>query len=329
MKKNKIKEGALSQGIQSYDTSSSTTPTSSSSKKGEPIYVKAKDLSKSDVKTALKQIDRPVQVVETNNVLKPSKFNYLYVSEVKDATSGEISKPFTIAGKNYKMCRALDPENKIVLGVYSLDEVDENGAHKIYGIDEFEPLAKKSMEEVEKPMVSMPEQKDYSFEGYKHFIVNPEKRKIRKFKSVEELAKATMEEGEQYMGLQSFKKYIDEALFGKRKLKEQQPVGQAAPAPATGQQPQQTQGQKEPPAVTTMMKRVDKALPTTVYNDIKQNPAAQSFAIMDWIKRIGVPSNRANEIINFIRKSAEAQKKQPTPVTENRVIKVIKIKDIK
>ncbi len=357
-KKNKIKEGALSQGITSYDTSNSTSSSSTSSGVKKPVvYSTQQDLKKTT--DNLKGTDTNIVVQKENvgikadlsTVLKPSDFSYL--SEVKDSKTGEISKPFTINGKQYQMCRAVTPKREKVMAVYSLDERDESGKNILYNLQEFEEhVAKKAVDEVEEPETSEePEELDNTgsaptdskkpefFRGCKHFIVNTSNGKVKKFKTIGDLAKAHMEEGEKYMGIKEFKRYLDESLFGKRNLKEEEPLPNAAPAatPAQG-----TAVPTEPAVVTHLMDLIDKALPSDVYTNIKQNPNAQSAAIIAWLTRVGVPANKVNDIINSVRtlskqvpaKPATTPAPAPTqaaaPVSENRyIIKTIKVKDIK
>lgn len=342
-----INEGALNQGITSYQTSTTSPAASSTSggQKGSTINIKKQDLTNPEVQKGLSGIKNAnINVTEDEEgVLNPSNFHYL--SEVKDET-GQISKPFNINGKNYQMCRAKSSDGEKVTAVYALDEMDESGKNKIYGLDEFEQIAKKFVDESEKTTEESVEEpvktekkeevtkENPNFAGYKHFIVNSKTGKARKFKSIEELAKATMSEDEKYMGIKEFKKFVDESLFGKRNLKEQPTA--ATPAPAAGTPVENS-------AVTNMFKMIDRAVPSTAYQNIKQNPAAQYSAIADWIERIGVPQNKLNDIVSFIKNSVQKQQANPpaaapvasttttttaAPVNEVRVIKTIKKKDI-
>lgn len=148
-----------------------------------------------------------------------------YISNVKDKNTGDISKPFTVKGKTYQMCRAMTPTRDIVLGVYSHDEKDEDGTNIVYSTEEFEEnIAKKAVEEEMKPETSsikkpeMTEKTSPSLNlgDFKHFLVNLKKGKFRKFKNIEDLAKGNMSEEETYMNLGNFKKYFGETLFGKK-----------------------------------------------------------------------------------------------------------------
>ena len=248
--KTKIQEGALDVGIQSYQTSDSTgsstsssTPTSSTGpkstsgfKKNARVYTNPHNLKK----TLDNLKDKQVDVVITNENDKGDKTSPVkleYVSEVVDESTGENSKPFTINGKNYQMVRAMSPDKKVTMGVYAFDEQDESGNCKIYEVDEFENIAKSAINELgvqepegreavtlnpipEEKKTKEPKKETPSFEGFKHFIVNEKLGKVRKFKTIQELAKAQMTEEETYMGIKEFKNFIDSALFGRRKTKE-------------------------------------------------------------------------------------------------------------
>jgi len=299
MKNNLTEQNGVNTSMTNSSVNPSTTTNTVSNKKSPTVYVKRQDLKQ----TANDLRDTGATIMATNEDAKslniPGKLNYL--SEIKDA-EGNISKPFTINGKNYQMVRAYTPEGE-TMGVCSLDEIDENGDHMIYDTKYFEEnVVKKYFEPLEKapePMVAETdepsdggEQNSQFFEGHKHFIVNDKTHKVRKFKSIAELAKAHMDEGERYMGLKEFKKFLDETLFGKR----QKPIEEETPAPQPVQIPQ---------AVTHMFEMIDKALPKDAYNNIKQNPVAQEAAINSWVDRIGVPPDKLNNIIANLRNVAK------------------------
>lgn len=355
--KNKITEGALDVGIQSYpirskDGENKTTTTSTSKtiskstsgfKKNARVFTNPQNLKKT--LDTLK--DKEVDVVVTDGVKDKALSQLEYVSEVIDKNSGEISKPFTIAGKNYQMVRAMRPDRTVVMGVYAFDEMDESGNCKIYEVDEFEKIAinelgvqepegpeattlnpfpeknqelKEENEESEGPKETKP-----SFEGYKHFIVNEKLGKVRKFKTIQELAKAQMAPEETYMGIKEFKKYIDSALFGKRKMKEV--TGQAEVVPSNVVS-----------SIEKTMNLINTKLTSSILEKIQQNPVAQEQMILAFAKQIGVPANRLSQLINGIKGLAQEVKQQnpatsqgvtqqsATQVTERRIIKV---KDLK
>lgn len=367
--KNKIQEGALDVGIQSYPTSSksntsgvsksdnksdstSTSSTTSKStsgfKKGARVFTNQQNLKKTVDMLKGKDVD----VVVTDGVEEKGNTALEYVSEVIDESTGEISKPFTISGKNYQMVRAMGPDRAIVMGVYAFDEQDESGNPKIYDVNEFENIAKAAINElgVQEPegpeaatlnpypekdaeiketeeSTKKEEKKDMkpNFEGCKHFIVNEKTGKVRKFKTIQELAKAQMTPEETYMGIKEFKKFIDSALFGKRKMKEE-----AA-----------TQGEVVPQnvisSVEKAMNMVRTKLTPNIVKNIQQNPVAQEQMVLAFAKEIGVPANRLTQIINGIKGMAQETKQQAQhpatsqqstaqAVTERRIIKV---KDLK
>jgi hypothetical protein len=345
--KNKIDEGALDVGMQSYQTSS--TSSSSSNQKKPTVVVKKQDLQKT--MKDLKDTDANVMVTNENDV-PTAKPKFAYLSEVQDAKTGEISKPFTIGDKRYQMVRAINPNKEKVMGVYSLDETDDDGDNIIYDVKEFEEtIAKKAMAamaEEEAGDVSALEPNDGnvidepadevnphskadevdgpSFVGFKHYIVNRKTGKARKFKSIEDLAKAQMTEDEQYMGIKDFKKYVDEVLFGasKRQMKEVDTVASTTTATQTTATPLE---QKMIASAEKMMKMITEKIPTQVIQQIKTNHIAQREVILAFAELVGVPNNEIQKIIIGLKDMGRDFK--PAGVNESKIIKKIKVKDIK
>jgi len=161
------------------------------------------------------------KIMENNiDVIEPKDPETIkYLSNVVDSKTGEISKPFTISGKQYQVVRGVTPSQNVVMGVYCYDETDEQGENKIYPIQYFEEkFAKPAKDLIEGELVNQKESQtsnSLNLNEYKHFIVS-ESGKVRKYKTLEELAKANMQENEKYMGLSEFKKYVYERLFGQR-----------------------------------------------------------------------------------------------------------------
>lgn len=349
--KTKIQEGALDVGIQSYQTSdsagnSTSTSTSTSStgpkstsgfKKNARVYTNPQNLKK----TLDNLKDKQVDVVVTNENDKEDKtlpIKLEYVSEVVDESTGENSKPFTINGKNYQMVRAMGPDRKVTMGVYAFDEQDESGNCKIYDVNEFENIAKSAINElgVQEPegpeaatLNPVPEEKksketkkgdkNPSFEGFKHFIVNEKAGKVRKFKTIQELAKAQMSEEETYMGIKEFKKYIDSALFGKRKMKETTDEQEVVPANVMT-------------SVQKAMDLVKTKLTPSIIGRVQQNPIAQEQMIIAFSKEIGVSASRLSQLINGIKGLAQEAKPTQNPATGQQTVterRIIKVKDLK
>lgn len=332
-KTNNIKEADAP--VDTSSTTGGSLPSSSTSTAANPrgtIFVKAKDVKKTDIdKTIKKAREYKVDVKVVENTMKTENKKLDYLSEIIDSETGEVSKPFTIAGKNYQMVRAIKPNKEKVTGVYCLDELNEDGTNKIYEIGDFEEnIAKKYMNETgvaepEAPEQStlnpMDEKKDNpSFAGYKHFIVNEKSGKARKFKTIEELAKAQMGEGEKYMGVKEFKKFVDETLFGparKQNVSEVSPTGQETDTEMTAK------AQK-------LMAMIQKRIPEMVITSIKSNKLAQREVIAAFAEMIGVPRNGLAQLVTSIRDIAKPKTdKQQAPVSESKTIKVIKKKDIK
>lgn len=347
---NKIKEGALDVGIQSYPISSNDSEnktitqlnpktankSTSGFKKNARVFTNPQNLKKT--LDTLK--DKEVEVVVTDGVEDKVSKKLEYVSEVIDEGTGQISKPFTIGTKNYQMVRAMGPENKIVMGVYAFDEMDESGNCKIYEVDEFEGIAKSAINELGVQEPEGPEaatlnplndigeketkatkETNPSFEGYKHFIVNEKLGKVKKFKTIQELAKAKMDTEETYMGIKEFKKYIDSALFGKRKMKEETVQAEVIPSNITT-------------SIEKTMKLIGTKLTSSILQSIKQNPIAQEQMILAFAEQIGVPANRLSQLINGIKNLAQEVNQQNPSTSQQGVSQVsertiIKVKDLK
>ena len=272
--------------------------------------------------------DKPmVPVKEIDNVIQPQdKATIKYLSNVKDVESGQIAQPFNIGDKKYQMVRGVTPEKKIVLGVYSFDELNEDGSNMIYHVDEFENKVAKPMLETEK-LTTESENKSSESESlnlgeYKHFIVNEKNGKFKKFKTIPELAATTMLEDERYMGLQEFKKFFENRVFGAPKRKELAEVGM------TGQETDEEMTIK----AKKLMGLIQKRIPSNIIESIKTNKIAQREVIAAFAELIGVPRAGLTGLVQGIKDLAktgpQAAAQSQQPVTEN-VVKTIKKKDIK
>src|ERR1044072_529263 len=144
----------LNEDIFSSSSSSSSSPTSSSSSKdAATINVKKKDMNDPTLQKSISSIKgAQVNVIDEAGE-GPVKLDYL--SDIHDKSTGDISQPFTINGKNYQMCRAMNPKKEKVLGVYSIDESSDDN-HVIYEVDYFENNIVSGSLPVEKPSTDAP-----------------------------------------------------------------------------------------------------------------------------------------------------------------------------
>jgi hypothetical protein len=307
--KNKLKE---------LDTSMS----SSSSKDVPTILVKKNELGQT-IKNLKGQKVNILPVNEIDAVIEPQdRATIKYLSNVKDAETGQIAQPFNIADKKYQMVRGMTPDKNIVLGVYCFDELNEDGSNMIYHVDEFENKIAKPMLEMEK-LTTESENKSTQPESlnlgeYKHFIVNEKNGKFKKFKTIPELAATTMLEDERYMGLQEFKKFFENRVFGSTKKKALDEVG------LTGQESEEEMTIK----AQKLMAMIQKRIPTNIIESIKTNKIAQREVIASFAEMIGVPRNGLTGLVQGIKDLAKTGTQQQ-PVTENKIVKTIKKKDIK
>lgn len=168
-------------------------------------YAKNKDVN---IIPTNKKIDEQDGVIEPQD-----QATIKYLSNVKDINTGEISKPFTIGDKNYQMVRGVNPNNDVVLSVMCLDD------SMIYEVGDFEKnIALPMKEMLEKS--ELDEIKDLGLSEYKHYVVNEKKNSFKKFKTIQELVKHGLNEGEKYMSLKEFKKFYEGKIFGKKKIDE-------------------------------------------------------------------------------------------------------------
>jgi hypothetical protein len=270
------------------------------------ITVTADAMKNSQVSQAVQSANQKNVDIEIVDEGEKETKKLRYLSEILDEVTGDVSKPFTISGKNYQMVRALTPDRQKVMAVCSLDDVDEMGKNVIYDLQEFEEkIAKKSLgegmphhDDEDKTDVHPSGSSDWSkkdnvpsFEGFKHFIVNKKTGKARKFKSIEELAKAQMNEDEKYMSVKEFRKYVDETLFGSVKKNVVNEVG------LTGSETDEDMNIK----AQKLIKMINKRIPVAIIDQIKTNKIAQREVIAAFAELIGVPRNGLSSLISGLK----------------------------
>lgn len=272
-----------------------------------------------------------------------------YLSNVK-GEDGEVSKPFTIDGKNYQMVRGVTPSKEVVMAVYCHDDLNEGGENVIYSVEDFEtnianpaknkmgqalPLVNKA-----ETVAAIPKNEDAKPEPslklseYKHFVIDSKTGKVRKFKRAEELAKANMTETEKYMNLKQFKKHVDETLFGTKQRKTE--VNEAEPLP-------------EKPDVTMAIEQM--VIKMKPYMNKINEPIEKIQFLTKLFQMLQLDSSKLPMLMASIKKAGNAtfggqssSQTSQAAVTESKVItkneliesitpktvnKVIKIKDIK
>lgn len=275
---------------------------------------------------------------EEEAVIEPQdKSTIKYLSNVKDSETGEVSKPFTIGGKNYQMVRGILPSKEITMGVFCHDDMDEEGNNIIHPVDYFEgnianqinPLEQPNEEPINEPNMD-------TFEGYKHYFVNRNTNEVRKFKSIKELVTNQKLEEEDYMGVKEFKQHMNEKLFGTRRKTEM--LNEVVP---TGEENDEEMNIK----AKKLMTMIGKKIPSNIIDTIK-TPVAKREVIAAFAELIGVPRNglssllsglkdiankdQDTENVTFQKESIKLTKKQlEESLKPKTVIKTIKIKDIK
>ena len=113
-------------------------------------------------------------VTEDDAVIEPQdQATIKYLSNVRDPETNEVSKPFTIADKNYQLIRGIDASNEVVNAVMCIDD------NMIHTYEDFErdialPM-KERLDMQGADIQSSPdvqESSDDTYEGYKHYLVN-------------------------------------------------------------------------------------------------------------------------------------------------------------
>lgn len=253
--------------------------------------------------------DDSSSLFETDAVIEPQdKATIKYLSNVRDKNTSEVSQPFTIVNKNYQMIRGVHPTDGIVMAVYCLDDIDDEGNNIIHTIEEFEQnIALPMKERLEKTVTN-----DDTYRGYNHFFVNKKTNEIKKFRNIDEMLSCGKSEDEEYMPTSRFKKYMTEKLFGKRNRLTELDV-----EPVTGEEEDLSVKAKKMMSIIDSNQKLKTAI-----ESIKSNPKAQAEVIASFAELIGVPRTGLSNLVNQIKDTSK--------LNENRnVIKTIKVKDIK
>jgi hypothetical protein len=188
------------------------------------------------------------------------------------------------------------------------------------------------------------ESSDDTYEGYKHYLVNKQTNEVRKFKSIEEMISSNKLDEEEYMNVGRFKKHMNERLFGSSKKKVES-LNEVTP---TGEESDEEMNIKAKKLMDLIGKRIPQNIIKTITTPIAQREVIAAFAEL-----IGVPRNGLNKLIAGLKDMAKQQQGpaaqtgqvgQEQPITEkrvitknqlteslntNKVIKTIKVKDIK
>jgi hypothetical protein len=147
-----------------------------------------------------------------------------------------------------------------------------------------------------------------TYEGFKHYLVNKQTNEVRKFKTIEEILSCDRMAEEEYMGVSSFKKYMNERLFGARKRKEES-LNEVVP---TGEESDEEMNLK----AKKLMDLIGKRIPQNIIKTIT-TPVAQREVIAAFAELIGVPRTGLNNLIGGLK---DISKQPEQPVTENKVI---------
>lgn len=300
------------------------------------IEASAKDIKALKATNAVDK-DDVIKVIDDNNQkttvtedgsdeIKPiSKIKFL--SNIKDSKTGEVSKPFIIGDKKYQMVRGELPNKKIVVGVYCHDDKDDEGKNIIHPVDHFEKtIAKPILEKTKKdtsPSVDQNFIKHINLadlKNFKHFIVNIKTGDIiAKFKSVRDMVKSNKQLGpdEEYMTVKELKTFrIGNSLNNAKELQEEDDDFEGEMAEMS----------KVEADVAKLIDLITSKFSSSLAKI--NNPKEQAQFITRIAQEIGVPLNKLQSLVsNGINEAMERESLLEN--TNKRVIKTIKVKDIK
>jgi len=300
-------------------------------------------------------------MAENDTVIEPQdRATIKYLSNVKDANTGEISKPFTIADKNYQMIRGKSSNGEVVMAVYCYDDIDDNGENIIHSIEEFEQnIALPMKEQLETKNNINIDENDYDYAGderehydrenlmdflnltdllgYKHFFVNIKTGDVTsKFRNTKEMIKSGVKLGpdEDYMDVKQLKRFRFGDYF-KNDINEETPTD-------GNDGTNVTKMQSDVKKLTGLIKNKFSA-----YLSKLDKPIEQAQFLSTMASEIGVPLNKLSSLINTFKDIAKdgvvdntniagmtAERKLITKqeleesIKVKKVIKTIKIKDL-
>ncbi|MEI6879798.1 MAG: hypothetical protein WCK82_00455 [Bacteroidota bacterium] len=299
--------------------------------------------------------------MEENEVIQPQdKATIKYLSNVKDANTGEVSKPFTIGDKKYQMIRGVHPTGEVGLAVFCHDDMDDNGENLIHAMEYFEENVAKPMKEemgmVGQDIQVVPKVKESGFDYaaaereyhdkeafmdylnlsdvepiYKHFFVNIKNGEIvAKFKNTKDMVKSGIKLGpdEDYMDIKTLKRF----RFGDYFKGDVNEMDDATQDSGTNVDKLQADVKK----LATLIKNK-----FSVYLSKLDKPIEQAQFLTAMANEIGVPLNKLSTIISSYKDIAAQDKEMTTEkkvitkgqleesLKPKKTIKVVKVKDIK
>jgi CRISPR/Cas system CMR-associated protein Cmr5 small subunit len=299
--------------------------------------------------------------MEENEVIQPQdKATIKYLSNVKDANTGEVSKPFTIGDKKYQMIRGVHPTGEVGLAVFCHDDMDDNGENLIHAMEYFEENIAKPMKEqmgmVGQDIQVVPKVKESGFDYadaereyhdkeafmdylnlsdieqiYRLFFVNIKNGNVvAKFKNTKDMVKSGIKLGpdEDYMDIKTLKRF----RFGDYFKGDVNEVDDTAQDDGTNIPKLQADVKK----LGTLIKNK-----FSVYLSKLDKPIEQAQFLTAMANEIGVPLNKLSTIISSYKDIAAQDKEMTTEkkvitkgqleesLKPKKTIKVVKVKDIK
>lgn len=320
-----------------FGSTPTSLPTSNTNNDGKTtVNLNKKDLGDSTVQTNLKKIGNNlnVNVVDEGETLIPIDNTLKYLSNVIDANTGEVSKPFTISDKRYQMVRGVNPSGEESMGVYCFDDVNESGENIVHSVSHFE-------ENIALPMKETMGQPSGDFNyasAEKEYFDNED---FMGYLNLNDLGNAKLffindETGEV---LATFKNIIDMATSGKKLGPNERLVNRK-------QLKAIRFGSKLKENISLSEELVDGVDVDTLKGDVKIliNKMVKMFGnyfsklntdiektvfLTNIAKIVGVPQERLSGLLTKYREIAKTDEPSALPVNENKkVIKTIKVKDL-
>jgi hypothetical protein len=270
-----------------------------------------------------------------------------YLSNVVDANTGDVSKPFTISDKRYQMVRGTMPSGDVVLAVYSHDDLNDRDENMIYPVDYFE-------ENIALPMKEMLEKKSKKddlleylnmadLKEYRHFFVNTESGDmLGKFKTTKEMFRSGIKLGpnEDYMNAKQLKEFRAQKHFAEKlnsKFSDEEGIDE------------EIDTNKLKGDVKVLIDKMSRMFGK--YFSKLNTPVEQGVFLVKMAEIVGVPSEKLSQIVSSVKDVAKDDTDSqaptgttPSPTTESKIItkkelsesispkkilKTVKVKNIK
>ena len=285
--------------------------------------------------------------LEPEAVITPQdKATIKYLSNVKDAKTGKVSKPFNINGKNYQMIRGEKPSKEIVMAVFCHDDLNESGENIIHSVEYFDENIAKPIKDgydyaaaereyhdkEELSLIEPTTVKEFDYAGqerefadkeafmdylnltdlvgFKHFFVNIKTGELTaKFKNTKDMIKSGVKLGpnEDYMDVKGLKRFRFGDYF----------KGDVNEAPVNPED-----AGTDVPKLQSDVKKLANLIKNkfSVYLSKLDKPIEQAQFLTAMATEIGVPLNKLSTIITSYKDIAQDGGLDKTTTAESKVL---------